>query len=325
MSDREGSPALSVVVLSWNTESLLRACLASLRADAPRHRREVIVVDNYSTRDSSADMVAREFPEMRLIRNAANQGYAEGNNVGIRAARGRHVLLLNSDTEVEAGALDHLVDFLDANPDHGAVSAQLRNFDGTIQRACMRWPDLLVCVGFDTWFGRHPLARWIDRYFCRDFDHEHSRDVEQPPGAALLLRRSALELVGLLDPDLFLFFNDVELCRRLHRAGYAIHFLATARIRHHGGASTSRYGEFALEWHKNRARYYLREHGRFGFALAKAMTAWRAMEEWWRSAWPCEKREDRAQVGAGILRVVREVWNDEGRDDPRVARSASRD
>ncbi len=318
-ADRPGKPELSVVVLSWNTRDLLRACLASLRADEPRHAREVIVVDNDSTRDDSPDMVAREFPEVRLVRNAKNVGYAEGNNIGIRAARGDFVLLLNSDTEVEPGALDRLVDFLRSHPDHGAVGAKLLNPDGTLQRACMRFPGLLECIGFDTWFGKQgPLKGRIDHYFYRDFDHDHSRDVEQPPGAALLLRKAALDQVGLLDPDLFLFFNDVELCVRLHSHGYAIHYLEEARIRHHGGASTSRYGEFALEWHKNRARYFQRRNGEFGYLLAKLMTAWRALEEWWRTARRMTNAQERAATTAGIVRVVREVWNDTGFDDPRA-------
>lgn len=312
-------PVVSVVVLSWNTVDLLRVCLSKLRQDIPRHAREVIVVDNFSTRDDSPDMVAREFPEVTLIRNPRNVGYAEGNNVGIRASRGRYVLLLNSDTEVEPGAIDTMVDFLETHPHHGAVGAQLRNLDGSIQRACMRWPDLRVCIGFDTWFGKHgPLTSHIDRYFVKDFDHAFSRDVEQPPGAALMLRRSALDRVGLLDPDLFLFFNDVELCRRLHAIGYAIHYLVDARITHHGGASTSRYGEFALEWHKNRARYYHRVYGAFGFFLAKVMTAWRAGEEWWRTARTMANPTDRAAATAAIRRVVSEVWNDVPYHDPRV-------
>lgn len=315
MSD---APVLSIVVLSWNTEELLRACLSSLRAVPDDLDFEVIVVDNASS-DPSADMVAREFPECHLIRNRANLGYAEGNNVGIRAARGRHVFLLNSDTEVAADAPGLLVDFLERNPGYGAVGARLMNLDGTTQRACMRFPTLLVALGFDNWFGdRFPLRAVIDRYFYRDFDHESSRDVDQPPAAALVIPRRVLDEVGLLDPDLFLFFNDVELCERITRAGFFIHYLAGARVKHHGGASTRRYGDFALEWHKNRARYYQRRFGAFGFALAKLMTAWRAWEEWWRSARPLPDRVSRRLATRDIVRVVREVFHDSGRGDPRV-------
>lgn len=309
---------LSIVVLSWNTEDLLRACLESLARIEPGLDVETVVVDNAST-DGSAAMVRERFPACRLIVNARNLGYAEGNDVGIRAARGRHVFLLNSDTEVLPDAPRRLVEYLDAHPDCGAVGAKLLNKDGTLQRACMRFPGFGVLVGFDTWFGKHgPLKRVIDRYFYRDFDHESSRDVDQPPAAALALPRAVLDRVGLLDPDLFLFFNDVDLCRRIRAKGYAIHYLAEARVVHHGGASTARYGDFALEWHKNRARYYQRAYGSFGFACAKAMTVWRACEEWWRSIRPMTDPEERRAAEADLERVVKEVLRDDGRFDERV-------
>ena len=311
------SPKLSIVVLSWNTEELLRACLLSLRAiDGVDH--EVIVVDNASS-DPSPDMVAHEFPDVRLIRNAKNVGYAEGNNVGIRAARGEHVFLLNSDTEVAPDAPRRLVEFLETHPEHGAVGARLLNVDGTTQRACMRFPTRWVAVGFDTWFGeRFPLKGVIDRYFYRDFDHESSRDVDQPPGAAVVIPRRVFDEVGLLDPQLFLFFNDVDLCQRIWGRGYRVHYLHEAEVTHHGGASTSRYGDFALEWHRNRARYYLRAFGRTGFVLAKGMTTWRALEEWWRGARPLRDPDERAAATRAIRRVVDEVWADNGGGDPRV-------
>lgn len=314
----EARPDLSVVVLSWNTSDLLRTCLERVRACDPAVTTEVIVVDNASD-DDSADMVAREFPECRLIRNPRNFGYAEGNNVGVRAASGRHVFLLNSDTEVFPDAPRRLVEFLDANPGYGAVGAHLLNLDGTTQRACMRFPTPWVAVGFDTWFGdRWPFRRVIDRYFHRDFDHEHSRDVDQPPAAALVVPRRVFDEVGLLDPDLFLFFNDVELCQRIRKAGYFIRYLADAKVTHHGGASTRRFASFALEWHRNRARYYLRAFGRPGFALAKVMTFWRSLEEWVRSARALKTWDERRRAWGVIQEVVREVWRDEGRGDPRV-------
>jgi N-acetylglucosaminyl-diphospho-decaprenol L-rhamnosyltransferase len=311
-------PLLSIVILSWNTRDLLVRCLECVRAVDPELSREVIVVDNASSDDSVA-CVRERFPEVRLIENPRNVGYAEGNNVGIRAARGRFVFLLNSDTEVAPDAPTRLVRFLEDDPWVGAVGAQLFNVDGSIQRACMRFPTLAVAVGFDTWFGkRWPLRRVIDQYFCSDFDHLSTRRVDQPPGAALMLRKSALAEVGLLDADLFLFFNDVELCRRLVARGFSIWFLAGARVVHHGGASTRRYGDFALEWHKNRARYYQRAYGPFGFVLAKLMTAWRATEEWWRTARRMTAPAERAAATAAIRRVVDEVWRDSGRHDPRV-------
>jgi GT2 family glycosyltransferase len=127
-------PELSVVVLSWNTQDLLRACLQALANDPPAQAREILVVDNGSS-DGSADMVAREFPTVMLLRNTENLGYAEGNNVGARAATGKFLCLLNSDTEVRPGALDRLLEFLQSHADYAAVGPKLLNVDGSVQRA----------------------------------------------------------------------------------------------------------------------------------------------------------------------------------------------
>lgn len=314
-------PDVSVVVLNWNTRDLLAACLESLRSARTPPAFETIVVDNASS-DGSADMVALRFPEVRLVRNPRNVGYAAGNNVGIRLARGRAVFLLNSDTEVEADALERLFAEMERDPTLGAVAPRLVSPDGGTQRACMRFPTLMTAVAFDTWFGRRgPLRREMARYFYEDFDHETTRDVEQPPAAALLLRRDALQRVGLLDEDLFLFFNDVDLCRRLRRAGWRIRYLAEARVRHVGGASTRLLSDFALEWHRDRARYYLRAYGLPGFLLAKAMTVWRAAEEWFRRVPRIADPEERESVQRDIERVVREVLADRGRFDERVVPS----
>ncbi len=319
MSER---PVVSVVVVSWNTRDLLVSCLRTLRAAERSPSFEVIVVDNASSDDSVA-AVRREFPEVILIETGANLGYAAGNNVGIEAARGEYVFLLNSDTEVKPDAIAKLARFLATHPDHAAASAKLLNLDGSLQRACMNFPTRLTAVAFDTWFGKRWLKREVDRYFAREFDHLHSADVAQPPAAALMIRKEVLDRFGAFDEDLFLFFNDVELCRRLSRLGYRIRFVADAEIVHLGGGSTRLYQDFALEWHRNRARYYLREFGPTGFLLAKAMTAWRALEEWWRTARKMHDPGERRATTAAIKNVVWQVWADSGFDDPRVASRAA--
>lgn len=272
-------PDLSVVILSWNTKDLLLRCLETVAAAEQPPTRETIVVDNASS-DGSADAVDARFPGVHLIRNSRNDGYARGNNLGIRASRGRHVLLLNSDTEVSPGAFRALVNFLDANPSYGAVGARLWNVDGTIQRACMRFPTLATALFHDAAPGRWwPDNAVIRRHFYKDFDHVASRDVEQPPGAALCVRREVLENVGLLDEELFLFFNDVDFCKRVLRAGWRIRYLADANIVHHGGASTSRYPAFAAEYFRNKIAYYRMHHGALGEALMRFVTRWRGREE----------------------------------------------
>ncbi|MBI3819637.1 MAG: glycosyltransferase family 2 protein [Planctomycetes bacterium] len=272
-------PDLSIVILSWNTRELLLKCLAAVEGAHAPPSRETIVVDNAS-RDGSADAVAERFPNVRLIRNLKNEGYARGNNIGIRASAGRNVLLLNSDTEAAPRAFRALVNFLDAHPEYGAAAARLWNRDGTIQRACMRFPTLFTALFYDARPGRWwPNNYFLRRHFCRDFDHIDSRDVQQPPGAALCLRRDALEKVGLLDEELFLFFNDVELCQRMRAAGFRIRYLADANIIHHGGASTSLYPAFAAELFRNKIAYYRKRYGSLGESLMRSVTRWRAREE----------------------------------------------
>lgn len=279
MSALTDAPELSVVVLSWNTRDLTLACLAALAADPARRRREIVVIDNGSD-DGSADAIAAAYPEVALVRNADNRGYSGGNNQGAEVARGRWLCLLNSDTEVRPGALDAVVDFLEQNPGYGAAAPKLVNPDGSVQRACMRFPGLGVALCYDTVFGRFWPGRVVqDRYYMRDFDHLHSRDVDQPPGACFVIDRAEYLRGGGLDPSLWLFFNDVDLCRRLWKAGRRIRYVAEAEVVHHGGASTSKYGSFVVTWFRNRIAYYRKHYGRLAVPLLHAIVRLRAWEE----------------------------------------------
>jgi hypothetical protein len=266
---------LSIVIPSWNTRELLARCLASIDA-AQMPDTEVIVVDNASA-DGSADMVAARFPRAQLVRNAENEGFARGCNQGMRMASGEALLLLNADTEIEGTALVDMLAFLRAHPEHGAVAPRLVNPDGTTQRACMRFPGLWTPLFFGT-----PLERWLprsrelERYFLRDWDHGDERDVDQPPAACLMLRRAALDEVGLFDEDLWLFFNDVDLSLRLARAGWKTRYLHGARVVHHHGKSTAQFPRRVAEWQKNRLAYYRKHHGRLAGVWVKAcvLFAW---------------------------------------------------
>jgi len=273
------APKLSVVVLSWNTRDIVLACLAALQRDAPRHAREVIVIDNGS-RDGSADAIAAAHPWVRLVRNPTNRGYAAGHNQGAQLASGEYLCTLNSDTEVMPGALDALVDFLIAHPAYAAVSPRLLNRDGSVQRACMRFPGLLTALCYDTWLGKFWPGSWVeDRYYMRDFDHVHSRDVPQPPGAVFVIRRAEYLDLGGLDEHLFLFFNDVDLCRRLWKMRRRIRYLADVAVVHHGGASTRGYGDFIVTWHRNRLAYYRKHYGPWVMPYLRAIVRLRALQE----------------------------------------------
>lgn len=276
------APVLSVVVLSWNTKDLTLACLRALFAETPKHAREVVVVDNGS-HDGSADAIAAAFPQVRLLRNADNRLYAAGNNQGVAAATGTFVCTLNSDTEVRPGALDQLVDFLLAHADHAAVAPKLCDPDGKVQHACQRFPTLMTALCFDSWWGTWwPGSRIQARYLMRDFDHLTSRDVDQPPGACFLMRRSEWNELGGFDEQLALFYNDVDLCRRLWQRGRRIHYLATAEVLHHRGASTKNFTRMLVIWHKNRRAYYQKHYGGPGSLWVRVCVRLRIWEEWWK-------------------------------------------
>ena len=302
------APRLSVVVLSWNTQDLTLACLCALRDDRVEHSREVIVIDNASE-DGSAAAIAAQHPEVQLVVNDENRGYAGGHNQGAALARGDYLCTLNSDTEVDPGALDMLVDFLDANPRHGAVSPRLVNMDGSVQRACMRFPGLVTALCYDTVFGKFWPGSVVERrYFMRDFDHVHSRDVDQPPGAVFVVRREEFEAMGGLDEELFLFFNDVDLCRRLWKSGRRIHYLAESSVRHHGGASTRGFQRFVVVWHKNRLAYYRKHYGPLAVPYIRLLVRLRGIEEWFRigrrQADPDARRSERAEVKAAMQEIL---------------------
>ena len=296
------SPAISVVIPSWNTRQYLIDCLESLeRARKPSI--ELIVVDNGS-HDGSADWVARERPQATLIRNDQNEGFARACNQGMRVARGRYVLLLNTDTVLGEDALERLYDFLEQNPEYGTVAPRLIHADGRTQRTVQEFPNLRTALFFSTplerWF---PNSRELRRYFIRDWDQESSRDVDQPPAACLLVRASVLERVGLFDEELWLFYNDVDLSKRIKADGWKTRYIAEAEVVHHVGASTSKFGGFVPEWQKNRLAYYRKHHGRFGGLWIKACVGL-TFSDWALAQFWARLRGRQAEPVAPMARVL---------------------
>lgn len=216
---------LSAVIVSYNTRDDLRACLESLRAvTLPL---EMIVVDNAST-DGSAEMVRAEFPGVKLLAQTRNTWFCGGNNTGIRAAAGDYILLLNPDTVVQPGALESMVDFLDAHPDYTGVTVQLRYPDGTVQRTCSRAPtyaDLLLEHTPLGWLFPGGRRRAAARRWYGEWSRDTDKDVEVLPGSCLMRRRGFA-----LDGDLRLYFPEDDLARRT--PGAKNRFLASAVIIH---------------------------------------------------------------------------------------------
>ena len=272
---------VSVVVLSWNTAELTLACLRSVREAfaAEGVAGELVVVENASE-DGSAARIAAEFPDALLICNEENHGYARGVNQGVAASSGEWVLLLGSDAVLSEGALSSLLGFMESSSGYGACAPRLVAAGGETQRTCSSFPLPRTALWFGTpmegWF---PNSRELERYFMRSFAHDVDADVEQPPATCLLLGREQWDSCGGMDEELWLFFNDVDLCKRLAERGLKVRFLADPTVQHVGGASTSRYGAFVERWHSDRLSYLRKHHGLLGALMARLGTSW-AMGAW---------------------------------------------
>lgn len=229
--------ALSLIIVSWNVQQDLRACLDSLapNGDTPH---EIIVVDNASA-DGTVEMLPRNYPHVTLIANADNRGFAAANNQGLEIARGRFLLLLNPDTIVPAGALATLVAFAEAHPEAGVVGPRLLNADGSLQHSCRRFPTVRAALFRHTFLGRlFPEAHWMREYLMSDWSHDEPRAVDWVSGAALLIRREAFTQVGGLDAAFYWGSEDVDYCWRMHRAGWQVLYTPQPAITHLIGRST---------------------------------------------------------------------------------------
>lgn len=232
---------LSVVIVSYNTSDLLNNCLSSIEAwlEANSHTGEVIVVDNAST-DGTSGMIRRRFPDAKLIENHRNVGFAAANNKGIRAARGRYIVLLNPDTTVLGDAFGQMASYLDSNPGVGMVGPRLMFPDGRVQSSRRRFPTRLTgylesTIIQDYW----PNNRIVRRYYLADRPDNQTQPVDWLVGACLMVRREAITSVGLLDERYFMYSEEVEWCYRMKRYGWKIVYLPQAAVIHHEGASSS--------------------------------------------------------------------------------------
>jgi GT2 family glycosyltransferase len=234
----EERPRLSVVIVNWNTSELLQECLRSLFQYPAQNSFEVIVVDNGST-DDSASMLRASFPDVRLICNATNRGFAAANNQGIAASRGELVLLLNSDTQVLQGALDRLIGAATEFPQAGVIGCRLLNPDGTLQHSVLQFLTLPKAILASLGIKKISLGRYsyTAHGLIADWSYDAVRQVDYVKGACMLIRRSTLEQVGLLDESFFMYAEEADYCYRVRNAGWAVLFYPDAEVTHWGGQS----------------------------------------------------------------------------------------
>lgn len=231
---------LSIIIVSWNVKEDLVNCLRSIEKNRPCEQFEVIVVDNAST-DDTTETIKRDFPEIILVSNSKNRGFAAANNQGIKRSQGRYLLFLNPDTIIHAGSLDVLVRFMDDNSNVGACGPKLLNADGTTQPSARRFPTFRGALYRHTFLRSLRIFRSeYKKWLMKDFEHDRQMDVDQLMGSALMVRRSVIEQVGDMDESFFMYYEEVDLCYRIKKAGWRTVFVPEAVITHLGGQSAGR-------------------------------------------------------------------------------------
>ncbi|ANE47060.1 glycosyl transferase family 2 [Paenibacillus swuensis] len=231
---------LSIIIVNYNTEKLTLDCIASLeRSEMGTYAYEVVLVDNGSV-DDTMRQVGMKFPQVRRIENHANLGYSKGNNIGIRAASGRYILLLNSDTLVETDTLRTMITFMDENPTVGAAGCKVVLPDGSLDKACKRgFPtpsaSFYYAFGFSKLF---PKVERFNQYQLGYLNPDEDYPVDCLVGAFMMVRRDTIDAVGMLDEEFFMYGEDIDWCYRMKEAGWGIYYYPKARITHLKGASS---------------------------------------------------------------------------------------
>ncbi len=244
---------LSVVILNYNMRGLLTYCLKSLHRHPSRQQTELIVVDNASVDGSRVRLKEWEQSQpfeplpISVTYRAQNQGYAVGNNEGIRAATGEYILILNPDIAVLPSSIDRMVDYLDRHPSVAVVGPKLLNPDKSLQHSCYRFPSMATPLYRRTILGNTPWGRnHVRSYMMMDWDHDSEAAVDWIMGSAMMLRRSAIEHVGGLDEQFFMYFEDIDWCRRFWLSGYEVHYLGSAVMVHYHQRLSADTGVWAL-------------------------------------------------------------------------------
>jgi GT2 family glycosyltransferase len=259
---------LSIIIVNYNTCDLLRDSLHSAYASEGGFGYEVIVVDNHST-DNSVAMVRQEFPQAKLICNDVNCGYACANNLGLRAAQGEYLLLLNPDTVLPADGLQHMLMFMEQHPDAGVAGAKLVLADGSLDLACRRsFPTLDVALyrlmGLSK---RYPDSPRFNRYNLGYLDPDQVAEVDSVVGAFMLIRREALEQAGLFDERFFMYAEDIDLCYRIKvDHGWKVYYNPEVQVTHFKSqATTKRWIPMTIQFYRAMWLFHLKHYAQRTF------------------------------------------------------------
>ncbi|HZX10675.1 MAG TPA: glycosyltransferase family 2 protein, partial [Acidobacteriota bacterium] len=243
---------------------LLSQCLEAVKTHTRHLSLQIIVVDNHSS-DGSPEMVEKNFPKVKLIRNQENRGYGRAANQGLKQAEGKYVLILNSDIKVNPGCLDEMFRFMETQPEVGASSCKLTFPDGTLQHSCRKFPDfktyLLMLLGVRFLF---PGMKLFQEYLMLDWDHSEIREVDQIMGSFMFIRRDVIQKVGGFDERFWMYFEEVDLCLRIYKAGWKIMHYPYVSAVHFLSKSSEQWGEIKkIKEYQESLLKYFNKNGKF--------------------------------------------------------------
>jgi GT2 family glycosyltransferase len=242
---------ISIIIVNWNTKDLLRNCLNSIYGTVQGIALEIIVVDNAS-HDGSVAMLREEFPQVNVIENKENRGFGAANNQAFGIMKGRYALLLNTDTVLKEHAVYELFSFMETHPEAALACGQLLNADGSKQNSIANFPDLL------TLFLNTPLLEYLfpKRYPSKRYNYKGPIEVDSGIGACLLVRKQAIDEVGMFDERYFFFFEETDWALQMKTAGWKIYHVPSAFIYHLQGQSIGRDVRSRIEFYRSRYQFF---------------------------------------------------------------------
>jgi GT2 family glycosyltransferase len=264
---------VSIVIVNWNTREVTCDCIESLYDQTRSLEFEVVVIDNASA-DDSVEAIRRQFPDVILIENKDNRGFAAANNQGLAIAQGRYVLLLNSDTVVLDNAIEKAVEFADTRGDAAVIGCRVLNPDKSLQPTCFMFPSVLNMLLSTTYLYKiFPRSRFFGRERMGWWNRDDVREVGVVTGCFMLTRREAIEQVGMMDEDFFMYGEETDWCYRFKQAGWKVMFTPAMEIIHLGGQSSKQVQvDMLIQLRMSILQFMKKNRGPLKYLVAKMLT-----------------------------------------------------
>ena len=255
---------ISVIIVTWNSEDEIKSCIDSVISASKNISTEIIIIDNNSTDNTFSFVNKTNFPKLLTIKNAENLGFTKAVNQGVKQAKGKYILLLNPDTILSETSITLMFQFLVANSDYGACAPLMKNPDGTVQYSVRNFPTYwrMFCE-FSLLAYIFPKTRLFGSWKARYMDYSIEQDIEQPMAAAFMIRSDLLNKIDNMDERFKMFFNDVDLCRKVYDSGFKIRLLPSSVVIHEHGSSIKKdRANMIRVWNKDCAKYFEKHFGK---------------------------------------------------------------